>query len=68
MSQVFQDDKLDVYQVRRLIKETADDIPTIIDHLTADNQIDEQRIGMFGVSMGGFVTFRALVIEADVPG
>jgi uncharacterized protein len=66
MSQVFQDGKLNVYQVRRLIKETADDIPAIIDHFIADNQIDEQRIGMLGVSMGGFVTFRALVIEERI--
>jgi dienelactone hydrolase len=66
MSQAFQDGKLNVYQVRRLIKETADDIPAIIDHFIADSQIDEQRIGMLGVSMGGFVTFRALVIDERI--
>jgi dienelactone hydrolase len=66
MSQVFQDGKLDVYQVRRLIKETADDIPAIVDHFGADKQVDGQRIGMLGVSMGGFVTFRALVIEERI--
>lgn len=65
-SQVFQQDLLDVYQVRRLIKETADDIPFIVDHFTANKQVDAQRIGMLGVSMGGFVTFRALVIEERI--
>lgn len=66
VSQVFQDDKLNIYQVRRFIKETADDIPAIIDHLVADEQIDGRRIGMCGVSMGGFVTFRALIIEERI--
>lgn len=65
-SQVFQDGKLNVYQVRRLIKETAEDIPTIIDHFAADKRIDAQRVGMLGVSMGGFVTFRALVIDKRI--
>ena len=66
MSQVFQDDKLDVHLVRRLIKETADDIHTLIDHFATNKQVDAQRIGMLGVSMGGFVTFRALVIEKRI--
>lgn len=66
MSQVFQDGKLNVYQVRRLIKETADDITAIIDHFIADDRINEQRIGMLGALMGGFVTFCALVIEERI--
>ena len=61
--QVFKNKLLDVYQVRRLIKETADDIPSIIDHLEANDMVDTKRIGMLGVSMGGFVALRALVIE-----
>jgi dienelactone hydrolase len=65
-SRVFQHDLLNVYQVRRLIKETADDIPSIIDHFEANKQVNAQRIGMLGVSMGGFVAFRALVIEERI--
>jgi len=65
-SQVFHDGLINVYQVRRLIKETADDIPSIIDHFEADKQVNAQRIGMLGVSMGGYVAFRALVIEERI--
>jgi cephalosporin-C deacetylase-like acetyl esterase len=57
---------IDVYQVRRLVKETADDIPIIIDHFEANKQVDAQRIGMLGVSMGGYVAFRALIIEERI--
>jgi len=63
ISQVFLDKKLVVYEIRRLIKETADDIPTIIDHFTKDEQIDKDRVGMIGVSMGGYSALRAMVID-----
>jgi len=65
-SQVFCDGKLDVHQVRRLIKETADDIPAIVDHFEKDERVEGQRIAMLGISMGGFVTFRALVVEKRI--
>jgi dienelactone hydrolase len=65
-SQVFHDGLLNVYQVRRLIKETADDIPSIIDHFKENKQVNARRIGMLGVSMGGFAAFRALVIEERI--
>lgn len=56
-------DGFNLYEVRRLIKETADDIALLINHFTAKNQIDAARIGVLGVSMGGFAAFRALVID-----
>jgi pimeloyl-ACP methyl ester carboxylesterase len=62
-SVAFVEGKVDVCAVRMLIKETADDIPTLIDLFVAQDEVDGDRIGMVGVSMGGFVTFRALVIE-----
>ncbi len=62
-SQVFEIDGFNLYEVRRLIKETADDIPILIDHFITHENVDAERIGMIGVSMGGFVAFRALVID-----
>ena len=65
-SQVFSKHGFNLYEVRRLIKETADDIPTLIDHFSTHPCVDATRIGMIGVSMGGFATFRALVIEKRI--
>lgn len=65
-ARVFIDRKVNVYEVRRLIKETADDVPILINHFAAKKQVDAARIGMVGVSMGGFATFRALVIEKRI--
>ena len=65
-SQVFTNHGFNLYEVRRLIKETADDIPILIDHFITHKTIDAARIGMIGVSMGGFTTFRALVIEKRI--
>ncbi len=62
-SQVFEKDGFNLYEVRRLIKETADDIPRLIDHFSSHKRVDADRIGMIGVSMGGFIAFRALVID-----
>jgi uncharacterized protein len=56
--------RLDV--VRRLIKETADDIPGLIDHLVGWPGVDGSRIAMAGVSMGGYITFRAMVIDKRI--
>jgi pimeloyl-ACP methyl ester carboxylesterase len=63
VKQVLTPDGFNLYEVRRLIKETADDIPILVDYFTAKDQINAAHIAMIGVSMGGFTTFRALVIE-----
>ncbi|MCX7711410.1 MAG: prolyl oligopeptidase family serine peptidase [Clostridia bacterium] len=55
--------KLDVYVIRKAIKETADDIKVLIDTYSKEEIIDKDKIGMMGVSMGGFVTYRAMVID-----
>ncbi len=66
LSQVSRDGALDMVEVRRLIKETADDIPAIVDYFAGDKLINGQRVGLVGVSMGGFVTFRALTFEKRI--
>ena len=66
VSQVFEGGRLKVHEVRRLIKETADDVSRLIDHFSRAGGIDRNRIGVCGVSMGGFATFRALVIEKRI--
>lgn len=66
LGQVVQNGEINIYEVRRLIKETADDIPAIIDHFAKDKLVDAQRVGMCGVSMGGFITFRTLVFERRI--
>jgi pimeloyl-ACP methyl ester carboxylesterase len=65
-SQVYADGRLIILEVRRLIKETADDISILIDHYTKDERIDADRIGLAGVSMGGFVTFKALANDTRI--
>ena len=63
---LFSSGKLSLYDVRRLIKETADEVGSIIDYFVEYEGIDEQRIGMLGVSMGAHITFSALVSEERI--
>ena len=60
---VFEIDGFNLYEVRRLIKETADDVPILIDHFITHDNVNAERIGMIGLSIGGFVAFRALLID-----
>ncbi len=48
------------------VKGTVDDIRTLIDSFADDAQIDLDRIGMAGVSMGGFISFMSLVYEKRI--
>ncbi|MBW1783914.1 MAG: hypothetical protein JRL30_24635 [Deltaproteobacteria bacterium] len=63
---LFSTGKLNLYDVRRLIKETADEVGAIIDYFVAYEGIDDARIGMVGVSMGAHITFRALVSDERI--
>lgn len=65
-SQAFHGGKLKVHEVRQLINKTAEDVSRLIDYFVATKGLDPNRIGMSGVSMGGFTTFRALVIEKRI--
>jgi len=62
-SQVMENGKLDVLKVRKLINQTAEDIPVVIDHFENDDRVAPGRAGMLGVSMGGFITFKALALD-----
>lgn len=42
------------------------DVLNAVESLKAFPQVDAQRIGMWGHSMGGFLTLRAMVISADI--
>jgi dipeptidyl aminopeptidase/acylaminoacyl peptidase len=56
----------DVYRIRKLIKESADDVVKIIDHYEKNPSIDAENTGISGVSMGGFVSFRAALMDKRI--
>jgi len=58
--------EIDLLTLRSAIKETADDIPALLDELLRDPRIDASRIAMSGMSMGGFVTFRAMSLDPRI--
>lgn len=62
----FKNAKLNILKVRKLINETAKDIPEVINYLEKNHHVDAGRIGMSGISMGGFTTFRALTLETRI--
>lgn len=49
-----------------IVEKTARDISLLIDHFSKDPRVDINRIGVSGASMGGFVAYRAAVIEPRV--
>ena len=61
-----ENEKLNILKVRELINETAKDIHKVITFLENNDHIDTSRIGMSGISMGGFITFRALTLEKRI--
>lgn len=63
---VFTDGLLNVYEIRKAINETTDDVKTLIDHFTGQPEILEDKIGMCGVSMGGYTTFKAVAIDKRI--
>jgi dienelactone hydrolase len=50
---------VDLLTLRRAMHETANDVSRMLDLLVRDPRVDAGRIGMCGISMGGFVTFTA---------
>ena len=62
----FVDGKLDIYEIRKAIKATADDVKVLIEYFSQRQDIQADRIGMTGVSMGGYTTFRALVVDPRI--
>jgi pimeloyl-ACP methyl ester carboxylesterase len=60
------DGKLDLPGLRRVMQETAADMSALIDHFSQNEAIDTGRIAVAGVSMGGFVSFAALVNDPRI--
>jgi Dienelactone hydrolase and related enzymes len=58
--------KLDLRGLRRVMQETAADMSMLIDHFGRDEAVDVDRVAVLGVSMGGFVSFAALVNDARI--
>ncbi|MGZ5494754.1 MAG: alpha/beta hydrolase family protein, partial [Thermoanaerobaculia bacterium] len=48
---------------RDLVHDSVAEVPSLIDALVAGGHADEKRIGIAGVSFGGFILYRALNIE-----
>jgi dienelactone hydrolase len=46
-----------------LVRDTAAEVPAIVDALIAEGLASPERVGMGGISMGGYVTYRARVVE-----
>ena len=46
-----------------VVRETSDEIPTLVDGLTRSGVLADARLGLFGVSMGGFVAYAAVAKE-----
>ena len=55
--------KVNLFLLRKAIKETADDVRLLIDELSLLEEIDKNNIAMIGISMGGFITYRSIVTD-----
>lgn len=58
--------KINFYGLYDAIKANAEDITKVIGFFITKPEIDSSRIGMVGVSMGGFTTFRTIVIDKRI--
>ncbi|MGD0167668.1 MAG: alpha/beta fold hydrolase [Gaiellaceae bacterium] len=63
---LMQSGKLDLLNLRRVMAKTAADISALIDCFSGDSTVDSGRIAVAGVSMGGFVSFAALVNDPRI--
>ena len=52
--------------VLELAPQTADDVPAIIDALVREGWVDPERIAVAGISMGGYVVYRAVIVEPRI--
>jgi dienelactone hydrolase len=65
-SVISEGNRLNCYKLFNAIKETAEDIRILLDYFTGEAQVDITRVGMLGISMGGFITYRALSIDKRI--
>lgn len=49
-----------------LVRQTADEVPGVIRGLAAERLADADRVGAAGVSMGGYLVYRAAVVEPRI--
>ncbi len=49
-----------------IVEETADEINGIVKFIKESGIGDEKRVGITGISMGGFITFRAVVLADEL--
>jgi dienelactone hydrolase len=55
-----------ILDIRRMIRETAEDIRTLVDCVSSMPQVDGARIGLAGVSMGAFAGLKALSMGSRI--
>jgi len=60
------DGRLNLVALRKTMNETAVDISTLIDHFISFKIVDTTKIGMMGISMGGFVTYASLINDRRI--
>lgn len=58
--------RLNCFKLFNAIKENAEDIRTLIEYFVGESEIDITRVGMLGISMGGFTTYRVLCIDKRI--
>ena len=49
-----------------LAAQTADEVPSIVRALADEGLADAERVGIVGVSMGGYVVYRAVLVEPSI--
>ena len=49
-----------------LVDETAAELPALVDALVAEGLSDETRVGMVGLSMGGYIAYAAVGLEPRI--
>jgi uncharacterized protein len=49
--------------IQLAVYETAQEIPQIVDALFEQSMVKQNRLGITGISMGGFITYRAILEE-----
>jgi len=50
----------------RMVKDTIDEIPEIIDHLIKNKMSDPSKIGICGISMGGYITYGGILKDRRI--
>ena len=49
-----------------MVRETAEEVPIIIEELVKNYKINRDKVGICGISMGGYITYSAILIEPSL--